>query len=55
MLATTAVKHINNIYGKVILNKLEELRPILEGNKPEKKDENIDPRWDKLKNLLTDK
>ena len=38
-----------------ILNKLEELRPTTDGNKPDGEDENIDPRWDKLKNLLTDK
>ena len=38
-----------------ILNKLEELRPTTEGDKPDAKDENTDPRWDKLKNLLTDK
>jgi uncharacterized metal-binding protein YceD (DUF177 family) len=38
-----------------ILNKLEELRPTPDGNKTDGEDENIDPRWDKLKNLLTDK
>jgi uncharacterized metal-binding protein YceD (DUF177 family) len=38
-----------------ILNKLEELRPAPDGNKTDGEDENIDPRWDKLKNLLTDK
>ncbi len=36
------------------LNKLEELQ-VKEVNEKENKEENIDPRWDKLKQLLTDK
>ncbi|ULC59661.1 DUF177 domain-containing protein [Flaviramulus sp. BrNp1-15] len=36
-----------------ILKKLEELSPRLEKNK--EKEEEIDPRWNTLKNLLTDK
>ena len=36
-----------------ILNKLEELSPKLKENKETKED--IDPRWDTLKKLLTDK
>lgn len=35
-----------------VLDKLEELSP---GEKEEKKEEQIDPRWNKLKNLLNDK
>lgn len=38
-----------------ILNKLEELKPQTSDEKEETKDENeIDPRWDKLKQLLKD-
>jgi uncharacterized metal-binding protein YceD (DUF177 family) len=37
-----------------VLDKLKELT-IKELNKAEIKEENIDPRWDKLKKLLTDK
>ena len=39
--------------GSDILEKLEELSPREE--EKSKKDENIDPRWDTLKKLLTDK
>jgi uncharacterized metal-binding protein YceD (DUF177 family) len=35
------------------LNKLRELE--IKGNKSSNKEENIDPRWDKLKNLITEK
>ncbi|MBV1923623.1 MAG: DUF177 domain-containing protein, partial [Flavobacteriaceae bacterium] len=38
-----------------ILTKLEELRPRQSEEKTESEDDTTDPRWDKLKNLLTDK
>ncbi|KAB1066786.1 DUF177 domain-containing protein [Tamlana haliotis] len=38
-----------------ILKRLEELSPKLKENKEEDKSEDIDPRWNTLKKLLTDK
>jgi len=38
-----------------ILNKLEELSPSQNEEISDEKDEQTDPRWDKLKKLLTDK
>lgn len=38
-----------------ILNKLEELRPKQNDDSSGSNGNNTDPRWDKLKNLLTDK
>lgn len=37
-----------------VLDRLEELK-VKEQKEEQKKEENIDPRWDKLKQLLTDK
>lgn len=42
--------------GTLITPALEKLNEhTIKEDKKEKKEENIDPRWDKLKNLLTDK
>ena len=38
-----------------ILTKLEELRPKQSEENTESESDTTDPRWDKLKNLLTDK